>query len=48
MATAPIDPLGAISFLGRGAAAWNDWQSAVILDFLTHFLAVVSFVASDD
>ena len=42
-----VKALGTIGFLGGIAAAGDDWQSALILDLLAHFLAVVSLVGGD-
>jgi len=42
-----IKALGAIGFPGRVSAAGNDRKSALILDLLAHFLAVVSLVGGD-
>jgi len=42
-----VKALWTIRFLGRIAAAGDDWQSTLILDLLAHFVAVVSLVGSD-
>jgi hypothetical protein len=42
-----IKALGAIGFPGGVAAAGNDRKSALILDLLAHFLAVVGLVSGD-
>ncbi len=43
----PVEALGTIGFLGGVAAAGDDRQSALILDLLTHFLAIVGLVGGD-
>lgn len=43
----PVNPLGAIGFLGGGAAAGDDRQSPFILDLLAHLLAVVGLVGGN-
>ncbi len=43
----PVEPLGTIGFLGGIAAAWDNRQSAFVLDLLAHMLAVVGFVGGD-
>jgi len=42
-----VKALGTIGFLGGIAAAGDDRQSALILDLLAHFLAVVGLVGGD-
>jgi hypothetical protein len=43
---APIDAFGAIGLFGGIIAAWDDRQSSVVADVLSHCPAVVSFVGS--
>jgi len=45
--TPPVDALGTIGFLAGRASAWDDGQSAFILDLLTDLLAVISLVGGD-
>ena len=42
-----IKSLRTVGFLGGIASVWNDGQGPFILDLLTHFLAVVSFVCGN-
>jgi len=43
----PIEALGAIGFLGGGAAVRYDRQGAFVPDLLAHFFAIVGLIRRD-
>ncbi len=43
----PVNPLGAIGFLGGGAVVGDDRQGPFVLDLLAHLLAVVGLVGGN-